>query len=255
VETPGLPGLPAQRAKAGNLEPSPAAGDNPGFAPKQMTTDFVVAIDGPAGAGKSTVARKVADRLEGFRYLDTGAMYRAVTAYLHRIDNKEASAREMAEAAVGLAVEGDALSVFGIDVTADLRTPEVTADVSRVSAVPEVRRVVQGKQREMRGRLVAEGRDIGTVVFPNAQVKVFLEASLKERSERRHRQYPDQSAAEYAQLIERRDRLDSTREDSPLKSAADAVRIDSTHLTIEEVVEEIAALVRLRLRGGGRARS
>jgi len=213
-----------------------------------MSPEFVVAIDGPAGAGKSTVARRLADRLEGFRYLDTGAMYRAVTAYLHRIDNKNASAEEMAEAAKGLELDGDTLSVNGVDVTATIRTPEVTADVSRVSAVPEVRRVVQAKQRHLTGLLVAEGRDIGSVVFPNAPVKVYLRASLKERSRRRHRQRPELSVAEYSAAIEHRDTLDSTREDSPLLCTEDAIEIDSTHLTIEEVVEEIVAFVRLRLR-------
>ena len=212
-----------------------------------MSPEFVVAIDGPAGAGKSTVARMLAARLDGFRYLDTGAMYRAVTAYLHRIDKREASAAEMAEAAEGLVADGDAWIVHGVDVTGDIRTPEVTADVSRVSAVPEVRRVVQAKQRGLTGMLVAEGRDIGSVVFPNAPVKVYLKASLKERARRRHRQRPELTAEEYTQRIETRDRLDSEREDSPLTCTEDAIAIDSTHLTIEEVVEQVSAFVRLRM--------
>jgi cytidylate kinase len=194
----------------------------------------------------------VADRLEGFRYLDTGAMYRAVTAYLLRIDKQDATEEEMAQAAEGLEASGDTLVVHGTDVTPDLRSPEVTADVSRVSAVPLVRRVVQRKQREIGGRLVAEGRDIGSVVFPDAAVKVYLDAALDVRAERRRRQFGQLSADEYRIRIERRDRLDSTREDSPLVQAGDAVAIDTTDLTIEEVVARIEALVRERLvKGGG----
>lgn len=208
---------------------------------------FVVAIDGPAAAGKSTVARTLAERLDGFRYLDTGAMYRAVTAYLHRVDKKDAPPAEMAAAAEGLVVDGDRLAVHGDDVTDSIRTPAVTADVSRVSAVPGVRRVVQAKQRALKGRLVAEGRDIGSVVFPDAQVKVFLDASLEERARRRCRQYPELTEEEYRDRISRRDELDSTREDSPLVQADGALRIDTSNLTIEEVVGRIMALVDERL--------
>jgi cytidylate kinase len=216
-----------------------------------MSEDFVVAIDGPAGAGKSTVAKRVAGRLEGFRYLDTGAMYRAVTAYLLRFDKGNASEEEMGRAAEGLALDGDRLLVHGEDVTGDIRSAAVTAEVSRVSAVPRVRRVVQGKQRAEKGRLVAEGRDIGSVVFPQAAVKVYLDAALDERAHRRHKQVPEFSADEYKGQLARRDRLDSTREDSPLVQAEDAIRIDTTNLTIEQVVGKVEALVRERLRRGG----
>ncbi|MFI5402625.1 MAG: (d)CMP kinase [Planctomycetota bacterium] len=219
-----------------------------------MSEDFVVAIDGPAGAGKSTVAKRVAERLEGFRYLDTGAMYRAVTAYVLRFDKRNASEEEMGRVAEGLVLDGDRLSVNGVDVTREIRSAEVTAEVSRVSALPRVRRVVQGKQRAVRGRLVAEGRDIGSVVFPKAQVKVYLDAALDERARRRHKQVPEFSATEYREQIERRDRLDSTRDDSPLRKADDATLIDTTNLTIEQVVAKVEALVRERLgRGGGSA--
>lgn len=218
-----------------------------------MPQDFVVAIDGPAGAGKSTVARRVAERLEGFRYLDTGAMYRAVTAYLLRFDKRNASEEEMGRVAEGLVLEGERLLVHGTDVTDEIRSAAVTADVSRVSAVSRVRRAVQGKQRAMRGRLVAEGRDIGSVVFPQAAVKVYLDAVLDERARRRHRQVPEFSADQYKEQLAKRDRLDSTRDDSPLTKAKDATLIDTTNLTIEQVVEKVEALVRERLRRGGRS--
>ena len=175
-------------------------------------------------------------------------MYRAVTAYLLRIDKKDASDEEMEAAAEGLEVGDDSWTVHGTDVTSDIRSAAATAEVSRVSAVPKVRRVVQRKQRGMRGQLVAEGRDIGSVVFPDAAVKVYLDASLEERARRRHLEFPEFSEEEYREQIDRRDRLDSTRDDSPLVQADGAVAIDTTHLTINGVVEAIEALVNERLR-------
>jgi cytidylate kinase len=219
-----------------------------------MSEDFVVAIDGPAGAGKSTVARRVAERLPGFRYLDTGAMYRAVTAYLLRFDKRNVSEEEMGKVAEGLELSGDRLLVHGVDVTSEIRSAAVTADVSRVSAVSPVRRAVQAKQRAVRGRLVAEGRDIGSVVFPDAAVKVYLDATLDERAQRRHKQVPEFTREEYRGQLAKRDRLDSTREDSPLRRTEDATFLDTTNLTIDEVVSKVEALVRERLaRGGGSA--
>jgi len=209
----------------------------------KVKPEFVVAIDGPAGAGKSTAAQGVAAALEGFRYLDTGAMYRAVTAYLLRFDKKDASENEMAEAAEGLELRAGKHFVHGVDVSDALRTPGVDAEVSRVSALPRVRRVIQGKQREQRGRIVVEGRDIGSVVFPNAAVKVFLTAQLSERARRRHRQDPVQSPDEVQASIARRDAIDSSRADSPLIVPEGAHEIDTTELSIEEMVERIVSLV------------
>ena len=137
------------------------------------------------------------------------------------------------------------------EVTESIRSPEVTSEVSRVSAVPLVRRVVQAKQREVTGRIVAEGRDIGSVVFPQAQVKVYLDASLAERATRRHRQYPEFSIEEYEERIRTRDTLDSTREDSPLVQADGAIHIDTTGLSIDEVLDRVRALVDERRNQGG----
>jgi len=221
------------------------------LSPEETSPEFVVAIDGPAGAGKSTVARRVAERLEGFAYLDTGAMYRAVTAWLIAEDRLTADEEEMGRAAEGLAMDGERLSVHGTDVTDLIRSARTTAEVSRVSAVPRVRRVVQAKQREVSGRIVAEGRDIGSVVFPQAQVKIYLDATLGERARRRQKQFPELSYEEYLDRIQERDSLDRSREDSPLLLTDDAVVIDTTHLTIDEVVQRIVALVEERSNQGG----
>ena len=225
---------------------------------------MIVAIDGPAGSGKSTVARALAAR-EHLTYLDTGAMYRAVTcAALERgVDVSDADA--VASLARGLDIEltagadGECLSVDGEDRSAQIRTPEVDANVSTVAAVPAVREAMVALQRKAAeaGDVVAEGRDIGTVVFPAAEVKVYLTADPSARARRRavQRQGGDTAkdagaqadAAETATIeaeLVARDKADSTRKASPLKPAADAVHIDSTELTVNEVCDRIAALMR-----------
>jgi len=193
-----------------------------------------VAIDGPAGAGKSTVSTALAERL-GVERLDTGAMYRAVTwAALDRgVDVHDAGA--VAALAKGLdLVVGPQVLVDGVDVTAAIRSPEVNRTVSIVAAIPGVRQVLVERQRKWaaeHGGGVVEGRDIGTVVFPDAQVKVYLTATEAERARRRHDEAPEGLA--------RRDELDRGRAASPLLAAADAHRLDTTGRTVEDVVEEV----------------
>ncbi|HUA02967.1 MAG TPA: (d)CMP kinase [Solirubrobacteraceae bacterium] len=199
----------------------------------------VVAIDGPAGAGKSTVARAVAKEL-GFTYLDTGSMYRAVAlAALQQ-------GAEPASIAGSLAIEpGERVFVDGRDVTDEIRTPDVSEAASRAAADRGVRSAVAAEQRRLlsSGNWVAEGRDIGTVVAPDAEVKVFLDADPRERARRRAEELGvDLDTVLAEQTI--RDERDRTREHSPLAPADGAVVIDSTDLTLPEVVERIAALVR-----------
>jgi cytidylate kinase len=219
----------------------------------------VIAIDGPSGAGKTTVARAVADAL-GLAVLDTGAMYRAVTlAVLDRdvpLDDGP-TCGEVARA-VDLALD-DRVVLDGRDITAEIRSPPVTAAVSAVSAHPEVRTVLVAKQRtwaEQHGGGVVEGRDIGTVVFPEATVKVFLTASDVERARRRQQ---DEFAARHEVEVERvregmarRDEADSTRSASPLQAADDAIMLDTTDLSVGDIVTAIVDRYRARtVRGSG----
>jgi cytidylate kinase len=193
----------------------------------------VIAIDGPAGAGKSTVARAVADAL-GFTYLDTGAMYRAVA--LARLRDEE-----------GAEVRFDAGRVLlnGRDVSGEIRTPEVAEEASRVAAERSVREAMVERQRELlaSGDWVAEGRDIGSVVAPDAELKVFLTADQRERAVRRAKELgadPDAVLRD----VEARDERDTTRAESPLVRAEGAEELDTTGLTIDEVVERIVGLAR-----------
>jgi len=203
----------------------------------------VVAIDGPAGAGKSTVARAVAERL-GFTYLDSGAMYRCVAlASLRRAEPPE-------QVAAGLEISlGDRVLLDGEDVTAAIRAPEVSEAASVVAASPAVRGAMVAQQRRLLGSgdWVAEGRDIGTVVWPQAELKVFLTASAEARAARRARQIGADPAVVLAEQAIR-DRRDTERANSPLQAAADAVTIDTTELTLEQVVEQVASLVCARAR-------
>ena len=199
----------------------------------------VVAIDGPAGAGKSTVARAVADAL-GFTYLDTGAMYRAVALAATERGVPAASI------AASLRIEpGERVLLDGRDVTREIRTPDVSEAASQVAADPGVRAAIASEQRRLlaRGDWVAEGRDIGTVVAPDAELKVFLTADAAERARRR----ADELGVDVATVLAEqtiRDERDRTRAHSPLVPADGAVVIDTTEMTLHEVVEEIAALAR-----------
>jgi cytidylate kinase len=194
----------------------------------------IIAIDGPAGAGKSSVARAVAERL-GARYLDSGAMYRAVA--LASIEDR---ARRPAELAGALRIElGERVRLDGRDVTDAIRRPEVSDRASVLAADPGVRSALVAQQRELlaTGDWVAEGRDIGTVVAPHAELKIFLTASERERAKRR------------GEAVSERDRRDATRTHSPLAPAADARLLDTTDLTLEDVVAQIVNLAETAVAG------
>jgi cytidylate kinase len=200
---------------------------------------MVVAIDGPAGAGKSTVARAAARAL-GFTYLDSGAMYRAVGLMADRHGGPAAERAEELEIRLGERVLAN-----GEDVTEAIRTPEVAEAASRVATDPSVREALVKKQRELlsHGDWVAEGRDIGTVVAPDAQVKVYLTASPEERARRRAAELgTDADTVMRDQAL--RDAQDMDREHSPLKQAPGAIELDTTGLSVEEVVQRIARLVK-----------
>ncbi len=227
-----------------------------------MTT-FVVAIDGGAGSGKSTTARGVAQRLHFF-YLDTGAMYRAFTLkYLQYRASEHISATVdidivnilLKETVIDLRQENFESHVYldGNDVTVDIRTPRVSSFVSQVSAIPEVRRWMVQRQRELAvgKNVVCEGRDIGTIVFPDAQVKIFITADLQVRAQRRQKELAEQHGESYFEDVLKnlqfRDEYDSTRTHSPLKKARDAIVVDTTHLTIEEEIATVEKIVKENL--------
>jgi len=199
---------------------------------------MVIAIDGPAGAGKSTVARALAERL-GFRYMDSGAMYRCVALLTLRHPERDAPALA-AQAAIALEPDGKVL-LDGEDVSGAIRTPEVSGRASEVAAEPAVRAALVEKQRAMLGTgdWVAEGRDIGTVVAPDAALKVYLDADPAERARRRAAESGGEPAA-VLQEIDARDERDRSREASPLREADGAVRLDTTGLSVDEVVAELA---------------
>jgi CMP/dCMP kinase len=221
-----------------------------------VPTPSVIALDGPSGTGKSTVAQALAVRL-GLRYLDTGAMYRAVTLAALRagLDPRDAEGiGRVAEAAtVELSTDPHNLWVLldGERVDQQIRSDPVTTAVSPVSAVPQVRRRLVGQQRMLigAGGIVVEGRDIATVVAPDASLKVFLTASQDTRAQRRARQDGPAAArdiAATAAALQRRDSYDSTRQLSPLRAADDAVQVDTTQLSVEEVVQQLVDIARSR---------
>jgi len=218
---------------------------------------IVVAIDGPAGAGKSTIAKGLAARL-GFTYIDTGAMYRAVALWAVRqgIDPGDMHRMEQLAIAAGIELTPGQIALNGDDVTDDIRTPEVASGASKIAVIPGVRRAMVAKQREIgeRTSVVMEGRDIGTVVFPNAQVKIFLDANPDERVRRRCEEMRAKgetvNTGQLAAQMKERDQRDSTRADAPLAQAPDAVYLDSTTLGIDEVIESILKIVRARLTNG-----
>jgi cytidylate kinase len=215
---------------------------------------FIVAIDGPAGSGKSTIAKIIAKDF-GFTYLDTGAMYRMVTLYILQkgipANDREKIVESLDE--ITLDIQENRFYLNGKDVSEEIRTPEVTSSVSPVSAIKEVREKLVDLQREISlgKKVILDGRDIGTVVFPNAELKIFLVASAEERARRRLKEFSEKGIEinyeEVLKGIVERDYIDSTRKESPLKKAQDAIELDTSSLNIEEVVEKISALVEKRL--------
>ncbi|MCP5060848.1 MAG: (d)CMP kinase [Ignavibacteriae bacterium] len=218
-----------------------------------MQKFIIIAIDGPAASGKSTLAKDLADKL-GYLYVDTGAMYRAITFYAleHKIveDNDELI-KILQNLKLELEYENKLTRVFinNEEVTAKIRTPEVNSKVSDISKIKEVRTEMVKLQREMANNknLVVEGRDTTTVVFPNADLKIFLTADVKERARRRYLEYKekgeDVTLEDVEASINNRDHIDSSRDVSPLKKADDAIEVDTTNLTIEEEINGIVARV------------
>ena len=215
-----------------------------------MRRSLIIAIDGPSGAGKGTISRTISERL-GYRHIDTGAMYRAV-GWKARHEglplDDEGQLSALAQRAE-MVVEGGVVSIDGHDVTRAIRTPEIDQVASAVARLPKVREVLVARQRDIGrdGGVVMEGRDIGTVVFPNADVKVYLDASEEERARRRANDPAHTSSqaghAAVAEAIKARDASDTTRTASPLTLAADAVHIDTTGVPIDQVVDAVMALV------------
>jgi cytidylate kinase len=219
-----------------------------------LSKRITVAIDGPAGAGKSTLARRIASKL-GYLYVDTGAMYRAVALWAVRAGVASSDMHRLEqlanEARLEFAPVTEAMLLNGEDVSVAIRAPEISEAASEISRVPAVRRALVAKQREFAARssVVMEGRDIGSVVFPDATVKIFLDAREEIRAERRSIEMalPPQVVAEQ---IRERDQRDRTRPESPLVQAPDAVYLDSTGLTIDQVEEALLKIIRDRTSNG-----
>jgi CMP/dCMP kinase len=223
-----------------------------------MSRRIIVAIDGPAGAGKSTIARNVAAKL-GFIYIDTGAMYRAVALWAARtgvaLDDMHRLEQLAREAEIRFE-PGNRVILNGEDVTDAIREPEAASGASKVAAVPAVRRALVDKQRAIgeSASVVMEGRDIGSIVFPDATVKIFLDAPAQVRAERRKREYSGAGRRvdhkSLARDLQERDQRDRTRAEAPLVQAPDAVYIDSGSLSVTEVEEAVLKLVRDRTTNG-----
>ena len=211
---------------------------------------FIVTIDGPAGSGKSTIAKMIAKKYN-FTYLDTGAMYRMIALYVirHNIDLENKKEIEEMLKNVKLDIQGNTFYLNGEDVSEAIRTPEVSKIVSPVAAIKEVRVKLVDMQREISfgKRIILDGRDMGTTVFPKADVKIFLIASPEIRAKRRLKEYDEKGiAATYEEVLEsikERDYIDSTRKESPLVKAQDAHEIDSSKLNIDDLLKEISAYI------------
>lgn len=214
---------------------------------------IIVAIDGPAGAGKSTLARRVAEKL-GFVYVDTGAMYRAIALWALRLKIDSGDAQKVTalaeEAQIDLA-PGGVVRLNGEDVTTEIRTAAVSAAASKVAAIAGVRRALRRIQRGIAqdSSIVMEGRDIGTVIFPKAEVKIFLDADPAERARRRAVEHGAE-IAEVSRQMNDRDKRDRQRSEAPLMQAPDAQLIDTTGMSIDEVEENILRLVRAKVSNG-----
>lgn len=218
--------------------------------------EFIVTVDGPAGSGKSTIAKIIAKKY-GFTYLDTGAMYRMIALYAleNNVDLEDTKSIENMLDNTKLDIVGTQFFLNGRDVSEEIRTPRVSAIVSPVAAIKEVRVKLVDLQREISfgKRIILDGRDIGTVVFPKADVKIFLVASAEERAKRRLKEYEEKNLeADYESVlasIKERDHIDSTRKESPLLKAEDAHEIDSSKMSIDEVVEAISKYIDEKLEG------
>jgi cytidylate kinase len=224
-----------------------------------VSRKLTIAVDGPGSSGKGSVARGVAREL-GYQYIDTGAMYRAVALMARRrgIDPDDAAGVAEVARSLQFAFDWDVdvlrIRVNGEDLTRDIRADDVGQEASRVSRHPEVREALLGLQRSLGagGGVVMDGRDIGTVVLPDAELKVFLDASLDERARRRHEELVRRGEAAHLadvrNALAQRDRQDRERDTAPLRAAADAVVLDTTNLTIRQAVDRLLALIAERLR-------
>ena len=237
-------------------------GSLPRFAGSDMARRIVIAIDGPSGSGKSTVGRRLAERL-GYRYLDTGATYRVAALRAEElsidIDDEDKLARVCSDMEILFVQDGNEIKTFcnGKDVSEAIRKPEISSLASEISTKKAVRDILVEMQRRMGagGGVVAEGRDIGTVVFSGAELKFFLDATPEERGKRRFNELMEKgirvSLEETIAEMRRRDQRDRRRELAPLRKAEDPLVIDSTHMTIDEVVEKMFKEARRRISQGG----